>query len=374
MSEIQNHKKYTLVTAILPKETAKVILNKALQVKISTNVIINARGTLYKDKLYQKFTPSINPEQRIFELLVPQNQAHVVMDNISVAAGLHEGKRGAIFSTKCEHADFLNDNILPDSLSINKSTDDIIHYKNHLTGIYCIIQKGKADKVATAAIRAGSSGPTIVYGQGHGVRDKLGLLRIAISPEKELIRVVVDHYDTEPVFEAMIKAGNLETPGMGIIYHLQVEKGIINLAAVATGRYEIASRHQMIKAIDELKGSSAWRIQDESEKINKRRFLTNLIRLNCVVEKGKGDTLMRSAMHAGAPGASITYGLEGGGIVHKQNSSLNVYREMEIIEFIMRPEQYEPVLNALKTTAREDGNPDVYFYSVSVPKALTFIN
>lgn len=372
MSEIQNHKKYTLVTAILPKETAKVILNKALQVKISTNVIINARGTLYKDKLYQKFTPSINPEQRIFELLVPQSQAHVIMDNISVAAGLHEGKRGAIFSTQCNHADFLNDNTLPDSLSIDKITDDTIHYKNHLTGIYCIIQKGKADKIATAAIRAGSSGPTIVYGQGHGVRDKLGLLRIAISPEKELIRVVVDHYDTEPVFEAMAKAGNLETPGMGIIYHLQVEKGIINLAAVAKGRYEIASRHQMIKAIDELKGSSAWRLQDEDQKSNKRRFLTNLIRLNCVVEKGKGDALIRNAMLAGAPGASITYGLEGGGVIHKQNALLNVYREMEIIEFIMRPDKYEPVLNALKSTAQENGNQEVYFYSVSVPKALTF--
>ena len=374
MSHTTNHIGYALITAILPKESAKKILDRALSIKISTNIIINARGTLYRDRWYQKFTPSIVPENTIFELLVPQNLVQLIMDGISVAAGLHEGKRGAVFCTQCSHAVFMQPDIFPETLIPEKISDTKINYNNHLTAIYCTIQKGMAEKVAIAAIHAGSSEPTIVYGQGEGgLRDKLGLLRIAISPEKELIRVVVDHYDAEPVFEAMVKQGKLDTPGMGYIYLLPIYKGIINMAAVTKGGQELASRYQMIKAIDELKGSSAWRTKNESEQNNKRKYLTNLYRLNCVVEKGKGDKLIKTAMQAGAPAASITYGLEGGGVIQKQHSSLSLYREMEIIELTMRSDKFEPVLSAMIQSAKDDGNNEAYFYGQVMEKALTFI-
>ena len=373
MSHTIHHTGYALITAVLPKESAKKILDKALSIKISTTIIINARGTLYRDKLYQKFKPSIIPEKTIFELLVPENLVQVIMDGISVAAGLHEGKRGAVFCTECSHAVFMQPDVFPETPVIKKFSDTQIKYNNHLTAIYCIIQKGTAEKVAAAAIHAGSSEPTIIYGQAEGgLRDKLGLLRIAISPEKELIRVIVDHYDAEPVFDAMAKQGKLYAPGMGLIYMLPVDKGIINMAVVTTGRQELASRYQMIKAIDELKGSSAWRIQNESEENNKRKFLTNLYRLNCVVEKGKGNNLIKAAMQAGAPGASITNGVDGGAVMQKQNSALSVYREMEIIEFTMRSDKFEPVLSAVIQSAKDDGNNEAYFYSQVIPKALTF--
>ena len=372
MAQTINHTGFSLITVILPKESAKRILDKALSIEISTHVIINARGTLYRDKWYQKLKPAINPEQTIFELLVPVKFEEAIMDRISIAAGLHEGKRGALFSVRCNHAVFLQPDVFPETISIEKIAGSQVSYNTQLTAIYCIIQKGMAEDVATAAIRAGSSEPTIVYGQGQGFRDRLGLLRIAISPEKELIRVVVDHYDVEPVFEAMVQQGKLHLPGMGYIYVLPVEKGIINMAAVTSDRSQLASRQQMIKAIDELKGSSSWRIQHESEKSNKRKFLTDVYRLNCVVEKGKGEQLIKSAMQAGAPGAGITNALSGGGVIHKRSSSVSVYREMEIIELTMLPDKFEPVLSAMIQSAKEDDNSDVYFYSHVLPKALTF--
>jgi len=372
MAQTINDTAFSLITAILPKESAKRILDKALSIQISTNVIINARGTLYRDKWYQKFKPAINPEQTIFELLVPANLVQAIMDRISVAAGLHEGKRGALFCVPCSHAVFMNPGVFPGTLNIENVSATSINYNNQLTAIYCLVQKGMAEEVANAAIRAGSSAPSIVYVQGQGFRDRLGLLRIAISPEKELIRAVVDHYDVEPVLEAMINEGKLDTPGRGYIYFLPVEKGIINMAAVTSDKNELASRQQVIKAIDELKGSSAWRIQSESEKSNRRKFLTNVYRLHCVVEKGKGEHLIQAAIQAGAPGASITHGLAGGGVMHKQSSSVSVYREMEVIELTMLPEKFEPVLSAIIQSAKDNGNNEAYFYSHVLPKALTF--
>src|SRR6187455_426952 len=120
MSHTQNQTGYALITAILPKESAKNILDKALSIKITTNIIINARGTFYRDKWYQKFTPSIIPENTIFELLVPENLVQVIMDGISLAAGLHEGKRGAVFCMQCNHAVFMQPDGFPETLSIEK--------------------------------------------------------------------------------------------------------------------------------------------------------------------------------------------------------------------------------------------------------------
>src|SRR5688572_25457873 len=120
MSQKINHTGFSLITVILPKESAKRILDKALSIPISTHVIINARGTLYRDKWYQKLKPAINPEQTIFELLVPVKLEEVIMDRISIAAGLHEGKRGAIFSVRCNHAVFLRPDVFPETMSIEK--------------------------------------------------------------------------------------------------------------------------------------------------------------------------------------------------------------------------------------------------------------
>lgn len=373
MVQTINHTGFSLITVILPKESAKRILDKALSIQISTHVIINARGTLYRDKWYQKFKPAINAEQSIFELLVPGNLVQVMMDRICMAAGLHEGKRGAVFSIQCSHAVFMQPDTFPETVDIEKSLSQQIDYNNQLTAIYCLTQKGMAEEVANAAIRAGSSAPSIGYVQGQGLRDRLGLLRIAISPEKELIRAVVDDYDVEPVLEAMVKQGKLDTPGRGYIYLLPVENGIINMAAVTRDGNTLASRQQMIKAIDELKGNSAWRIQTESETGNRRKFLTDIYRLNCVVEKGKSEKIIKSAIQAGAPGATISNGLAAGEVIHKQGKSVSVYREMEIIELTMMPDKIEPVLSAIIQCAKDEGNNEAYFYSQVLSKALTFI-
>ena len=145
MSETKYHTGYSLITAILPKESGKRILDRALSVKISTNIIINARGTLYRDKWYQKLKPAINPEQTIFELLVPANLVQVIMDRISVAGGLHELKRGAVYCVQCHQVTFMQPEVFPGTINIEKIPGNEINYNKHLTAIYCIVQKGMGE-------------------------------------------------------------------------------------------------------------------------------------------------------------------------------------------------------------------------------------
>ena len=102
-----------------------------------------------------------------------------------------------------------------------------VSYATNLQQITCILQRGNADKVVNAAIAAGAPAATIIFGRGTGIRQRLGLLKIAISPEKEVIEVIVTDKQEDAVFDAMVKAGNLDVPGMGIIYTTTVLKALV---------------------------------------------------------------------------------------------------------------------------------------------------
>lgn len=90
--------------------------------------------------------------------------------------------------------------------------------------ITCIVQKGLADVVLKASQEAGAQGATIYYARGGGVRERLGILGLAIEAEKEIITIIVSTDQVDRVFERMYAAGKLATPGMGMIYVTPLEK------------------------------------------------------------------------------------------------------------------------------------------------------
>ncbi|WP_114418240.1 P-II family nitrogen regulator [Marinospirillum perlucidum] len=90
--------------------------------------------------------------------------------------------------------------------------------------ITCIVQKGNADRIVQAAFKAGAQGATVNYAQGSGVREKLGVLGVAVEAEKEVIQIIVSSEQTNRIFDAMYLAGQLDTPGMGFMYVTRLEK------------------------------------------------------------------------------------------------------------------------------------------------------
>jgi nitrogen regulatory protein P-II 1 len=90
--------------------------------------------------------------------------------------------------------------------------------------ITCVVQRGMADKVINAARAAGSQGATVNFAKGMGIRERLGILGVAVDAEKEVIHIVVSTEQQERVFERMYLAGELDTPGRGIMYVTPLEK------------------------------------------------------------------------------------------------------------------------------------------------------
>jgi nitrogen regulatory protein P-II 1 len=90
--------------------------------------------------------------------------------------------------------------------------------------ITCIVQRGMGDEVARAAQEAGAQGATIHYARGSGVRERLGILGLAVNVEKEVIDIIVAADQIDRVFDSMHEAGKLDTPGMGFMYVTPLEK------------------------------------------------------------------------------------------------------------------------------------------------------
>jgi len=90
--------------------------------------------------------------------------------------------------------------------------------------ITCIVQRGIADGIVAAAIEAGAQGATIYHAHGSGVRERLGVLGLAVEVEKEAINIVVANDQRDRVFEKIYFVGQLDTPGMGLVYVTPLEK------------------------------------------------------------------------------------------------------------------------------------------------------
>lgn len=92
--------------------------------------------------------------------------------------------------------------------------------------VLAIVQRGRADDLVKAAIRAGAPAATVWHGRGQGIRERLGLLGLAIQPEKEIVLTVLEEWLLDPVVAAMVKEGKLDQPGIGIVFVIPVDKAV----------------------------------------------------------------------------------------------------------------------------------------------------
>ena len=90
--------------------------------------------------------------------------------------------------------------------------------------ITCIVQRGLADGIVTAAQEAGAQGATIYYGQGSGVRERLGILGLTVEAEKEILLIVVADDQLDRIFDKIYLEGQMDTPGMGMMYVTHLDK------------------------------------------------------------------------------------------------------------------------------------------------------
>lgn len=98
--------------------------------------------------------------------------------------------------------------------------------------IVTIVRMGFSEKIIEASRQAGAEGGTIIVGRGTGVHEKKKLLGIPVEPEKEIIFSVIPRDRGQQILESIIKAGELDQPGAGIAFVLELKQvaGICHLS------------------------------------------------------------------------------------------------------------------------------------------------
>ncbi len=89
--------------------------------------------------------------------------------------------------------------------------------------IVCIINNGFSDLVMNAAKKSGAQGGTTFHARGTGNPDIEKFFGISISPEKEIVLIVVDAEIKDDVVLAIYKDAGLDTKGQGIVFTLPVD-------------------------------------------------------------------------------------------------------------------------------------------------------
>ena len=100
--------------------------------------------------------------------------------------------------------------------------------------LVAIVSQGKCGPIVEAAKAAGAEGATIVRGRGTGLHESARFLGVPIEPEKELVLVLIGEDVAEGVLESMVEAGQLDQPGRGIVFMLDVPRvaGIVHRGEV----------------------------------------------------------------------------------------------------------------------------------------------
>ena len=190
----------------------------------------------------------------------------------------------------------------------NETVAGLSRFRTGLTGITFILSNPDAgNQVAKTALELGVCVPYISLGVGTGIRDELGLLRITIPADKEIVELVAPDHDAEGLLRLIVDECRLNQPGRGFAYIYPIHSAALS-PQLRIGRQEhAASIEQIIGAIDELRGETRWRTRFASTE-EQRGQANSLQRdereVSVICSEGHSDAYVATASRIGVRGAT----------------------------------------------------------------------
>lgn len=102
-----------------------------------------------------------------------------------------------------------------------------VTYVTDASLVNCVVPAGKGDAVLKAARDLGVGGGIVYHGRGTGVRERLGLLGIAVEAEKEIVVMMVANERRDMVIDELFKAAEMDALAAGFIYATPVDKAAV---------------------------------------------------------------------------------------------------------------------------------------------------
>ncbi|MEC8013481.1 MAG: hypothetical protein VX153_04555 [Verrucomicrobiota bacterium] len=372
MTDLLNSKGVSLLNLILPKESVVRVTDSIAKAGASGVFQITARGSVLNEGgLLQRMFPPPAPEQVLVQALISDDNIESVTQAAIESGNLDKVGSGAVFSMSCNDAHISS--AFPANIGSESNNSENSSSQADLEAICCICEKGIADDIAKAALQSGAPGPTVTFGEGGGVRDKIPLLRITKGPEKEFVWCVVEKADADGVFGDMARAGKITEPGRGFMYSIPVHTGLINVSSTVSSSAHGANMEQIISALDDLKGGKDWRTNPETNKSNsiKSTFLKNLIGLYCIVPRDFYGDVYDAILDNGAPGVSTNFGVMLDTDSSESDQQQN--EEWALVYTSVGPNDVDSLREAVSEKITALGIDRFAFYTLPIPRALTYL-
>jgi hypothetical protein len=243
-----------------------------------------------------------------YRFYLPARFEQGVMRRIAGATDLKMGGRGCIFALRgsiWRGSPLVFDE---EKLEAVCGADDKLPGEDYAL-LCCTVSRGLGESLSAAILELGVCVPVVFFGTGMGLRDKLGLLRITIPVEKDVIWFLVPRSDAELVEKTLIPRARLDVPGHGFLYKVFVHAPVVNLLVRQGKRVHAATMEQVIAALDEVQGSSNWRRLGTKtggfpEDKNKTGGSKGLFFIG---EEEEVDIFRKTAMENGARGATLNH-------------------------------------------------------------------
>jgi nitrogen regulatory protein PII len=200
---------------IVKKGKAEKVIRAAMDQGAEGATVIFAQGT--DEKRRGLFSLDFDLDKEIVLILVLDELADNVIDEIVSRLQMNKPNQGILFSldaAACIGVVHMED----------KGGVPVVDQSGTHEVIFTIVNRGYSDKVVNATKDAGARGGTIVCGRGTGIHEKAKLLGIPIEPEKEIILTLIEKEKTGDVLDAITKAAELNTPGKGIAFVINVSR------------------------------------------------------------------------------------------------------------------------------------------------------
>jgi nitrogen regulatory protein PII len=103
-------------------------------------------------------------------------------------------------------------------------SDSSITYLTDVVLITCIVQQGHGDEAIKVAREAGVVGALVYHARGSGVRERLGLLGVAVEAEKDVVTMLAATDQRDLVMHNLYSQLGLDRPGAGVVYAVPLDK------------------------------------------------------------------------------------------------------------------------------------------------------
>ena len=116
---------------------------------------------------------------------------------------------------------------------------DVAKKENYET-IVCIVNNGYTDLVMESAKKAGARGGTVFNARGTGNKDIEQFFGVVVTPEKEVVLILVPRSIRDNVLQAVNIGAGMNTKGQGIAFSLPVTD-VVGLTD-ATSKIEVGEK------------------------------------------------------------------------------------------------------------------------------------